>query len=58
MMSLGVAEISAVIVAMLGVVVATTALSPNRVSGTPPSDQLAPSFQSELTAPLQKLSTA
>jgi hypothetical protein len=56
MMSLGVAEISAAIVAILGVVVATTALSPNRVSGTPVSDQLVPSFQSVLVAPVQRLS--
>jgi hypothetical protein len=58
MMSLGVNEISAVIVAMLGATVETTALSPKAVSGTPASDQLVPSFQSELVVPVQLLSRA
>jgi hypothetical protein len=55
-MSFGVNEISAVIVAILGEFVEITALSPKAAAGTPPKDQLAPSFQSELTAPDQRLS--
>jgi hypothetical protein len=55
-MSFGVDEISAVIVAMLGVVVETNALSPKLVSGTPPAAQFNGSFQSELVVPVQRLS--
>jgi hypothetical protein len=55
---LGEVMMSAVIVAMLGATVETTALSPNKVSGTPPSDQLVASFQSELVVPVQRLSSA
>ena len=55
-MSLGVKAMFVVIVAIWGEFVETTAFSPNAVSGTPPWSQLSFTFQSELTAPVQRLS--